>query len=74
MIYGELQVLSADKVRVDALNKKYTLYPVLFSKDEDWHIPIIEGRYFEIEDRDDGRSIILLVLQEESTEVLSGMI
>lgn len=57
--YGELQVINAGKVNIDVLNKKYPAYPVLFSKEEDWHIPLIEGRYFKPEETREKQSVII---------------
>lgn len=77
--YGEVQILSADKVTVDVLDEKYILYPVLFSKTEDWHIPIVEGRYFEPDEMFDGNKVIIgkniakkANLHENSTIFIEG--
>ena len=57
--YGEIQITNADSVKVNKLQKEYPLYPILISQPEDWHIPICEGRYFEPNDMDNNKQIIL---------------
>lgn len=59
---GEIQVLNIDAVSVKLNDKVLTIHPVpvWFEKQEDWHIPIIEGRYLSVEDMEmDKYSVIL---------------
>lgn len=45
---AEVQILNFNKVKVakQNVNYDYPLVPIIFNKPSQWHIPIIQGRYF----------------------------
>lgn len=63
--YGELQIISAEDVTIDATNKEYSLFPLFVSKEEEWHIPLLEGRYFEKKEMSDSKVILGKTIAEE---------
>lgn len=44
--YGEIQILSFGNIQIGNSNQEYQVVPVCFHSEEDWHIPITDGRYF----------------------------
>lgn len=48
--YGEVQILSLMVQRLEQYNSTFPIVPVLFHIEPDWHIPLVEGRYFSKED------------------------
>lgn len=58
--YGEVQILSLEKIILDKYNKEYQVIPVCFQKNEGWHIPIIKGRYFKTEEIWDSEKQIII--------------
>ncbi|MGE6260696.1 ABC transporter permease [Heyndrickxia sporothermodurans] len=57
--FGEVQLLSMGNRKLDQYNGSYPIVPVLFHREPDWHIPLIEGKYFSKEDMRDNKSIII---------------
>lgn len=57
--FGEVQLLSMGNRKLDQYNGSYPIVPVLFHQEPDWHIPLIEGKYFSKEDMRDNKSIII---------------
>lgn len=58
--FGEIQVLSLDKVELNKYKNHYQIIPVNFQKSETWHVPIIEGRYFSKEDMGDKEKQVII--------------
>lgn len=48
--YGEVTILSMSSQKLDQYDETCPIVPVLFQKESDWHIPLLEGRYFTVED------------------------
>ncbi|OCA84085.1 hypothetical protein A8F94_15270 [Bacillus sp. FJAT-27225] len=57
--YGEVQLLSMENRNLDQYNESFPIVPVLFHQEPNWHIPLIEGRYFSTEDMKENKSIII---------------
>ncbi|MCJ7840019.1 ABC transporter permease [Lederbergia sp. NSJ-179] len=57
--FGEVQILSMGNRRLNQYNDSFPIVPVLFHQEPDWHIPLIEGRYFSKEDMKENKSIIV---------------
>lgn len=51
--YGEVQLVSLDTVELNTYEKECQVVPVCFQKKEDWHIPMISGSYFSIQEIQD---------------------
>jgi len=58
--FGEIQLLSCGKVMIGDSNHQFQVVPIWFDKEEEWHIPIIAGRYFIQSDLDDNQKQIVL--------------
>ena len=46
--YGEIQLVSIETANTN-YGDRYQVVPVKFYKAEDWHVPILEGKYFSVE-------------------------
>lgn len=57
--FGEVQLLSMGNRKLDQYNDSFPIVPVLFHQEPDWHIPLIEGKYFSKEDMKENKSIII---------------
>lgn len=57
--FGEVQLLSMGNRKLDQYNDSFPIVPVLFHQEPDWHIPLIEGKYFSKEDMRENQSIII---------------
>lgn len=57
--FGEVQLLSMGNGKLDQYNESFPIVPVLFHHEPDWHIPLIEGKYFSKEDMRENKSIII---------------
>lgn len=68
--FGEVQVLNADAVPVENGDAEQMIspVPVWFEREEDWHIPIIKGRYLSAGDMD-GRERVAVLGKEAATEL-----
>ena len=58
--YGEIQILSFEKIPIGNGSKQYQAVPVCFNSEESWHIPIMEGRYFWAEENWDEKEQIIV--------------
>ena len=58
--YGETQMLSLDNADFGNKKKAYQVVPVLFHEENDWHVPLLKGRYFNMADQEqsDKKAII----------------
>ncbi len=45
--FGELQLLNCGNVLLDDYKVEYQIVPIWFEKSIAWHVPILNGRYFE---------------------------
>ncbi|RJX37067.1 ABC transporter permease [Paenibacillus pinisoli] len=57
--FGEMQLLSMGNRKLDQYNESFPVVPVLFHQAPDWHIPLVEGKYFSTEDMEGNKSIII---------------
>lgn len=59
---GEIQILNIDAVPVKSKEKEVNIHPVpvWFEKQEDWHIPIIDGRYLSVKDIEEVDQTVVL--------------
>lgn len=57
--FGEVQLLSMKNRKLDLYNDEFPVVPVLFHQDPEWHIPLVDGRYFSKEDMDGNKTIII---------------
>ncbi len=56
---GELQIVSFQTVELNEYGKSYQVVPVIFEKEEEWHIPMIAGEYFTVQQiQDEARWMI----------------
>lgn len=58
--YGEIQILSFGKISIGNGSQQYQVVPVCFNKKESWHIPIMDGRYFKVEENLDNNGQIII--------------
>ncbi|GAF08284.1 hypothetical protein JCM16418_2350 [Paenibacillus pini JCM 16418] len=57
--FGETQLLNMENRKLDQYNDSFQIVPVLFHQEPDWHIPLVEGKYFSTEDMGGNQSIII---------------
>lgn len=57
--YGEVQILSMGNQYIAQYENNYPIVPVLFEEEPNWHIPLIEGKYFSIKDMKENKSVII---------------
>lgn len=58
--YGEVQILNINDSVFDNDSKKYAVVPVKLKNKLVWHIPIIEGNYFDVKSIKSGRKEVII--------------
>lgn len=58
--YGEVQILSMGSHKPENFDESCPVVPVFFHQEPDWHVPLLEGRYFSVDEMDDSEKTIVL--------------
>ncbi|SDT05949.1 ABC-type transport system, involved in lipoprotein release, permease component [Paenibacillaceae bacterium GAS479] len=56
--FGEIQLLSLESRKLDQYGDTFPVVPVLFYEEENWHIPLVSGKYFSTKDMEEKKIIL----------------
>jgi len=58
--YGEVQLMSMDSRQLESFGESSPVVPVLFHRKPHWHVPLLEGRYFSVDEMEHSEKVIVL--------------